>query len=151
MEKLRHHLGKDSNIALKHFCYCPDMCNDIDYNVEITESDYDTPRKMATLGINVPEDKEGVSSSQLLIYFKGSTFIPQERNELFDNFDFLANVGGLLGLFIGFSLLSMVELIYFLTLRIICNVKLYKNWYGKPEINKNPHSVLNKAPSLNVS
>lgn len=35
------------------------MCNTIDYNVEITESDYDWPRKMATLGIEVPVDEEG--------------------------------------------------------------------------------------------
>lgn len=95
-----------------------------------------------------------LSSSQLLIYFKASTFIPQERNELFGTFDFLANVGGLLGLFIGFSLLSMIEFIYFLSLRIICNVKMYKTWWGKPEPKPNGSAVapiLHKTTSLNVS
>lgn len=59
-EKIHKHLSKNNNnITRQHFCYCPDMCNTIDYNVEITESDYDWPRKMATLGIEVPVDEEG--------------------------------------------------------------------------------------------
>ncbi|XP_066255098.1 pickpocket protein 28-like isoform X1 [Euwallacea similis] len=150
-ERMKQYLGKEGDTLSRHFCYCPEMCNTIDYNVEITESDYDWPRKMAALGIDVTEDDEGLSSSQLLIYFKSSTFIPQERNELFGTFDFLANVGGLLGLFVGFSLLSMVELIYFLSLRIICNLKLYKSWYGKPEVKPNNiGTILNKTSSLNL-
>ncbi|KAH1016542.1 hypothetical protein HUJ04_007744 [Dendroctonus ponderosae] len=152
-EKIHKHLSKNhNNISRTHFCYCPDMCNTIDYNVEITESDYDWPRKMATLGIEVPVDEEGLSSSQLLLYFKGNTFIPQERHELFGTFDFLANVGGLLGLFIGFSLLSMVELFYFLSLRIICNVKLYQNWHGRQELmTNNPSGSIRLNKSTNIS
>ncbi|KAJ8916850.1 hypothetical protein NQ315_005857 [Exocentrus adspersus] len=75
--------------------------------------------------------RKSYSKSQLMIYFKSSHFIPYERNELYGHLDFLANVGGLLGLFIGISLLSFFEIIYFLSLRIICNLRLYKNWYGK--------------------
>lgn len=138
--KHRHYMNK---LSSKHMCNCPSLCNAVDYNVEITESDYDWPRKMAALGVDVvTEDNEGMSSSQLQVYFKSNIFIPQQRTELYGIFDFLANIGGLLGLFIGFSLLSMVELIYFLSLRIICNMKLYKAWYGKPECkNKNPMLV----------
>ncbi|KAF7267710.1 hypothetical protein GWI33_019099 [Rhynchophorus ferrugineus] len=128
-----NHLKHLKNHTDNYLCNCPSMCNTIDYNVEITESDYDWPRKMAAIGIDVvSEDEEGMSTSQLQIYFKGNTFIPQQRNELYGTFDFLANVGGLLGLFIGFSILSMIELIYFLSLRIICNINLYDTWYGKP-------------------
>lgn len=59
-EKIRQHFkNKISNLTTRHLCYCPDMCNIIDYNVEITESDYDWPRKMATLGIDVTDDEEG--------------------------------------------------------------------------------------------
>ncbi|XP_050298544.1 pickpocket protein 28-like [Anthonomus grandis grandis] len=141
-EQFRGHFKQmGHNLSHKQFCYCPDMCNIIEYNVEITESDYDWPRKMATLGIDLAEDEEGLSASQIEIYFKSSTFIPQERNGLFGLFDFLSNVGGLLGLFIGFSLLSMVEFIYFLSLRIICNLKLYHTWYGKPESPQNRSNI----------
>lgn len=41
------------------------------------------------------------------------------RSELFGLTDFLANCGGLLGVFLGFSFLSLVEIFYFFTLRYI--------------------------------
>lgn len=61
-EKLLRFVGKRTNnlSELSHnFCYCPEMCNTMDYSVEITESDYDWPRKMAALGIDVTKDDEG--------------------------------------------------------------------------------------------
>lgn len=69
------------------------------------------------------------------IFFKDNQFITSERNELFGPIDFVANLGGLLGLFIGFSLLSLVEIIYYLTLRLVANLKLFgkKNWSGHAE------------------
>lgn len=42
-----------------------------------------------------------------------------QRSEVYGYTDFLANCGGLLGLFLGFSILSIVEIIYFLTLRLL--------------------------------
>lgn len=60
--KLLRFVGKNTNNLSElpdNFCYCPEMCNTMDYNVEITESDYDWPRKMAALGIDVTKDDEG--------------------------------------------------------------------------------------------
>jgi hypothetical protein len=42
----------------------------------------------------------------------------------------MANVGGLLGLFMGVSILSLIEVIYYLTIRLACNLnlrRLYRN------------------------
>jgi hypothetical protein len=36
---------------------------------------------------------------------------------------FTANSGGLLGLFTGFSVVTLVELLYFATLRLFCNLR----------------------------
>jgi amiloride-sensitive sodium channel len=71
--------------------------------------------------------------SQLQIFFKANQFITSERNELFGPTDFLANCGGLLGLFTGFSFLSLVEILYYCTLRLFCNIKLFgiKYWTGE--------------------
>lgn len=69
--------------------------------------------------------------SSLIIYFKNNQFITSKRHELYGPTDFLGNFGGLLGLFTGFSILSLMEIIYFLTVRIICNIKLYGNWSGR--------------------
>lgn len=45
------------------------------------------------------------------------------RSELYGTTDFVANCGGLLGLFMGVSLLSVVEAIYYCTLRLGCNLR----------------------------
>ena len=58
------------------------------------------------------------------IYFKALHFMRQERAELFGIVDFFSNVGGLLGLCMGVSALSVVELVYFVTLRLGLNICL---------------------------
>lgn len=44
------------------------------------------------------------------------------RKEIFTWIDFLANFGGLLGLFLGVSTLSIVELVYYSTLRLFWTI-----------------------------
>lgn len=52
--------------------------------------------------------------------FKEKYFIAMVRSETTTAFDFIASCGGLLGLFMGISVLSIVELIYFFTLGLYC-------------------------------
>lgn len=68
--------------------------------------------------------------SKLVLYFRTSQFVTSKRHELYGFTDFLANFGGLLGLFTGFSALSLMELLYFLSIRMFCNLRLYGKWYG---------------------
>ena len=44
-----------------------------------------------------------------------------ERKELYDIIDFTAYLGGLLGMTMGFSLLSVIEVVYFFTARLYYN------------------------------
>lgn len=48
--------------------------------------------------------------------------IKYKREVLFGWVDLLVSFGGIAGLFLGFSLLSGVEIIYYFTLRAICMV-----------------------------
>lgn len=57
--------------------------------------------------------------STLKIFFKEPQFIAVHRSELFGRTDFLASCGGLLGLFMGVSFLSIIEILYFTSIRII--------------------------------
>ncbi|KAI8424618.1 hypothetical protein MSG28_003051 [Choristoneura fumiferana] len=59
----------------------------------------------------------GIKYTHLEFYHKEPRFVSMRRSELFGLTDFLANCGGLLGLFLGFSFLSLVEIFYFCTLR----------------------------------
>lgn len=59
-----------------------------------------------------------VVMSRLTIYFENSDFESTERYAVFDSMDFLASCGGLLGLFMGFSILSLIEISYYFILWI---------------------------------
>lgn len=54
------------------------------------------------------------------IFFKTDEFITNKRSELFGRTDFIANCGGLLGLFMGVSILSIVEIIYYFIVHLVC-------------------------------
>lgn len=56
--------------------------------------------------------------SRVVMSFKEELFTPSRRAEYYTLTNFLANSGGLAGLFLGASLLSFIELIYYFTLRI---------------------------------
>jgi amiloride-sensitive sodium channel len=47
----------------------------------------------------------------------GDEFVGLERSEVFGIVDFIGNCGGLLGLFMGVSVLSIIEFIYYFTIR----------------------------------
>jgi acid-sensing ion channel, other len=57
----------------------------------------------------------------LEIYFANDEFIVYRRYAAFGAVTFLSNIGGLLGLFLGASFLSAVEVFYFFVIRLINN------------------------------
>lgn len=73
--------------------------------------------------------------SQLSIAYKEHEFISSIRSELYSQTDFIANCGGLLGLFTGVSLLSIVEMIYYCTLRLGCALSRQRTKFK----NRNPN------------
>uniref|UniRef100_A0A182KHA8 Pickpocket n=1 Tax=Anopheles christyi TaxID=43041 RepID=A0A182KHA8_9DIPT len=113
---LLHELNKTDNF-LEH-CNCLPACNALFYNTEISQAMFDW-RKLAENIPIIAGVNENTELSYLSIHFKVSRFIPIKRSELFGVSDFLANCGGVLGLFMGVSILSIVELIYYCTLKPI--------------------------------
>jgi Amiloride-sensitive sodium channel len=47
-----------------------------------------------------------------------------ERTELYGRTEFLANCGGLLGLFLGVSVMSVLEIVYFCSIRVFFNRRI---------------------------
>ncbi|XP_018569461.1 pickpocket protein 28-like isoform X2 [Anoplophora glabripennis] len=107
-------------------CDCLPSCTDLTYSLEISQSNF--VYRPHDTAFQLDEDYE---YSILNLYFKRNHIETKERNELYGFSDFISNFGGLLGLFTGFSMLSFIEIIYFLSLRIWGNIKMYKNWSGK--------------------
>lgn len=142
---------RKSNGADHAGCDCLPACTSLTYNAESTQAEYnwkkmfevtrrniseypgyvlvtETVRRVLPTIFNFNSDSR-MHFTRLNLFFKQQQFINSERNELFGQTDFLANCGGILGLFTGFSFLSIVEIIYFLSLRLMCNVKMYGRHY----------------------
>lgn len=89
--------------------------------------------------------------TQLSIFFKENQFISSKRSELTGMTDFVAACGGLLGLFMGISLLSIVEFVYYFSLRLFCSFRLNDADIdlGK-NVNQEKRNALDDKPSTFV-
>uniref|UniRef100_A0A182T5M0 Pickpocket n=1 Tax=Anopheles maculatus TaxID=74869 RepID=A0A182T5M0_9DIPT len=101
-------------------CNCLPACIFLEYKTEISQAHFEWRRLVNTIHLFEREMNHSEMSS-LLIYFKEAQFISIKRNQLFGVNDFIANCGGILGLFMGVSLLSIVEILYYFTLKPLIN------------------------------
>ncbi|KAL3273919.1 hypothetical protein HHI36_015345 [Cryptolaemus montrouzieri] len=111
-------------------CDCLPLCTELDYKSEIATGQwrFDDPDDVAVDGYE--DYYAGFYASAVKIYFKSPYFLSTEKSELYGATDFISNIGGVLGLFTGFSLFSLAEIIYFLSLRLFENYRRYGNWAG---------------------
>uniref|UniRef100_A0A336K9E0 CSON015439 protein n=1 Tax=Culicoides sonorensis TaxID=179676 RepID=A0A336K9E0_CULSO len=72
-------------------------------------------------------DPENFEYLSLKVEFKKAQIMSYKRIAPYQISDFIANCGGLLGLFMGISLLSVVEIIYFFTFRFISALHIVRN------------------------
>lgn len=96
-------------------------CSSITYDVELSFSKYDLRALHHAKKKNSSIFEQ--QYSRIFISFKDNQFFASRRSELYGYTDFFGSCGGLLGLFMGFSLLSIVEMIYYCTLRLACNLR----------------------------
>jgi hypothetical protein len=64
--------------------------------------------------------KKGHMSGIFEVFFKAPSFFPFILQQQMTTLDFVGYCGGSLGLFLGFSAVSAIEIVYYLSLRIIC-------------------------------
>ncbi|CAO1310179.1 unnamed protein product [Diamesa serratosioi] len=113
---LREDNDNETSDSYGHECHCLPSCTSIKYDAEISQS------KISDVNGSIDE------KSSLKIFFRDSYFIKSKRSELYGWIDFLANCGGLLGLTMGFSILSVVELVYHFTLDLFFNYNKYQSY-----------------------
>ncbi|XP_047538577.1 pickpocket protein 28-like [Vanessa atalanta] len=84
-----------------------------------------------TQSITLAQNKtaEYFTENMLVIhfYFEDNSFMRFTKGEIFGLTEFLSNTGGLLGLCMGFSMMSAVELLYYITLRVLCVARQSKS------------------------
>ncbi|XP_063533447.1 pickpocket protein 28-like [Cydia strobilella] len=113
-----------SNKLKQSKCNCLPSCDSIHYDAEILKTNFDIKKHIKAMNKKYDYTiSDNYNYSRLEIYFKEPRFVSMRRSELFGLTDFLANCGGLLGLFLGFSFLSLAEIFYFCTFRLWCTLK----------------------------
>lgn len=115
----------DFNYRGETECNCMPACTSLVYNTEISQANFDLEDMLNAAGdTEFQQEFPGSQMSRLSIYFKENQFITSKRSELYGITDFLANCGGIFGLFMGFSILSMVEMLYYASLRFWSNMAI---------------------------
>jgi acid-sensing ion channel, other len=94
-------------------CNCLDACNQIKYRTEIISRNVLINESLYSTSEFVDFDYE----TEIEFKFKDVDVFPLRRYRQMTFSDFLAQSGGMLGLFAGISMLSIIELFYFLSLR----------------------------------
>ncbi|XP_037031883.1 pickpocket protein 28-like isoform X1 [Bradysia coprophila] len=98
-------------------CNCLPVCTSIKYETEISHSDFDFKSLFVSYGTSTDEFKD-IKMARITFAFKDSYFNPMIRKELYSFTEAIALSGGLMALFFGASLLSLLEIIFYFTLRL---------------------------------
>lgn len=126
-EDLNENLMPEEGHTENHVkCHCLPACTSIDYYTEMSQVEFDIKKVLKSYGEEDDLSERDLVLSYVAIYFRESQFINSKREELYGWRDFIANIGGLMGLFMGVSVISLAEIIYHLTLRFIINLRQEK-------------------------
>lgn len=101
----------DAHLAGTSVCNCWPLCTGVEYDVERIVL---SRNRSKWNPIN-----DGYEYTVLEFKFKDFKFQPLKRKQLYGDLDYIADIGELLSLFIGTSVLSVIELIFFCTFGII--------------------------------
>ncbi|GBP43275.1 Pickpocket protein 28 [Eumeta japonica] len=103
-------------------CRCLPACDSVKYEAELLKSPLSKTitrhfrRNSSIVLDDITDTRIEYEIAKLEVNYKNPQFSSLSRSELFGVTDFMANCGGLLGLFLGFSFLSIVEILYYSTL-----------------------------------
>ncbi|KAG5673243.1 hypothetical protein PVAND_003306 [Polypedilum vanderplanki] len=114
-EKICYDKVRDEFDTQINDCGCLERCNYVKYNFEYNVRERNTKdlQKVNSAGLN------GMMQTNSNIMYKSVFFNKFIRKRQFNEIDFLSFVGGLLGLFAGFSALSFIEIFYWILRKIL--------------------------------
>lgn len=101
-------------------CNCLQACNSVQYSFESSKLGHNQSAYLAALG--KPTILHNVDLTQFNIQLSGHTFYGIKRMELYTFTELISNCGGVMSLFIGFSVFSLIEtlhLIYVVCLKAV--------------------------------
>ncbi|ODM96336.1 Pickpocket protein 28 [Orchesella cincta] len=103
--------------------YCLPPCTELEYFSEVS---YTNIPRDANIWVDSDNSTAKWAKNQVSIvhiFFVQDSTYARVRKELYGWVDLIANTGGILGLCMGFSTLSVIELIYFYSFRAWCRIR----------------------------
>jgi amiloride-sensitive sodium channel len=106
-------------------CNCFSPCDEVTYAADIVISDYQKDEIEKTKSEKYEEKLpfafillyflkiSSDSVNAIYVIFKETQFMTLMRSERYGFIDFISNCGGLMGLFMGISILSIIEIFYY--------------------------------------
>lgn len=85
--------------------------------------------------------------SVVTIYFRVYQMETYMRSEVYTMANFLSLCGGLLGLFLGVSVLSIIEFLYYSTLRLYLTLRRWRSEHILPVKRKNINTISSGFPN----
>ena len=108
-------------------CFCLPSCSEIKYEGHMTSAPLmaDEVKKQyhMTKASNYSSERIKSDIAVVNVFFERDNFVQVKRTELYGILALFSNIGGLLGLCMGVSAISFVELIYFFTVKLFSSSK----------------------------
>nr|XP_019556948.2 pickpocket protein 28-like [Aedes albopictus] len=116
----------DRDNTLEEPCGCLPACTTLRFNAELSDLPWNFEAYARAAGLST-EQYDYIDPAVLVVSLKTKWLLPLKRREMFGMVDLLAKFGGLFGLVMGASVISMLEVVYY------CIIRPWRNDY--PESN----------------
>ena len=108
---------------------CPVECQTVDYNFDVNFATYPTSTHLKKIKKSRPNLKSHIDEQvlNLNIHFNQMNYETVEEEAALNVGSLLANIGGILGLFLGFSVMSMFEIVELISYMILISLNIVKD------------------------
>ncbi|KAG5669705.1 hypothetical protein PVAND_000001 [Polypedilum vanderplanki] len=101
-------------------CDCKPSCIDYQYNIELSEAEYEFEKVFNAYNTSYDDEFSDTLMSRLRIYFKNEYFTQStiNNNKLVEIVLKSSKYGGIIAFYLGASIITIVEIFYFLVNKI---------------------------------
>ncbi|XP_026469527.1 sodium channel protein Nach-like [Ctenocephalides felis] len=108
------------DINIENSCDCRQACNQRSYQIKV---DKGIRQEKIPVPVQLFDTRNLTNLTEFNLYFKELSFVKYRRDPFMTWDSLLASVGGIFGLCLGGSVISLVELVYYFTMRFFYNWK----------------------------
>ncbi|XP_055918706.1 sodium channel protein Nach [Eupeodes corollae] len=110
-------IDRNKTIETTSVCYCPNSCENVEYDVKITQA------RLQTVIESFDSFYHGIQDNFTVVhvFMNSQVYRRLRRDTLSDIIILISNLGSSFSLFVGMSMISLLEILYFFTLVLLQN------------------------------